>query len=192
MDYGEDWSRSTIEAAIARSPHQWALTTKALKLFEEDIMYQVEAGFAKVVLWGDIKHDLPSQLKVSPVAAMPQQNRRDMIILDLSCAVWLGKEIIKQAINSSTVSVSHPSVFSFLGLTMQRYGPYPPQHPIFFSKYDILDGSWRMVVAAGSKWNYAYVLPQQEGQPLCIVVSSALQMGWKGSPGYFCSASETA
>ena len=68
----------------------------------------------------------------------------------------------------------------------------PPQHPIFFSKYDISDGFWRMVVAAGSEWNFAYVLPQEEGQPIGLVIPSALQMGWKKSPDYFCSASETA
>ena len=47
-------------------------------------------------------------------------------------------------------------------------------------------------MAAGSEWNFAYVLPQEEGKPIKLVVPSALQMGWKESPGYFCSASETA
>ena len=49
-----------------------------------------------------------------------------------------------------------------------------------------------MVIAAGSEWNFAYVLPQEEGKPIRLVVPNALQMGWKESPGYFCSASETA
>ena len=49
-----------------------------------------------------------------------------------------------------------------------------------------------MVVAAGSEWNFAYVLPQEEGLPVKLVVPNALQMGWKESPGFFCSASETA
>ena len=47
----EYWYRTTIETEIARGPHQSALTLKTLKLFEEDITYQVEAGFVKVVLW---------------------------------------------------------------------------------------------------------------------------------------------
>jgi len=196
VDCGENWDRATIDTAISRGPHQSALTPDALKLFEEDIAYQVEAGFAKVVLWDDIKHNPPSQLKVSPVAAVPQKNRRDRIILDLSFGVRLGKEIIQQAVNASTTSTSHPSALSFLGSTMPRILKFmahaPPQHPIFFSKYDVSDGFWRMVVAAGSEWNFAYVLPQEEGKPIKLVVPSALQMGWKESPGYFCSASETA
>ena len=90
-----------------------------------------------------------------PVAAVAQQNWRDRIILDLSFAVRLGKEITKQAINSSTAPTSHPSALSFLGSTMPRILKFmahaPPQHPIFFSKYNISDGFWRIVVAAGSK-----------------------------------------
>ena len=74
VDCGDNWDRATIDTAISRGPHQSALTPDALKLFEEDIAYQVEAGFAKVVLWDDIKHDPPSQLKASPVAAVPQKN----------------------------------------------------------------------------------------------------------------------
>ena len=183
VDCGDNWDRATIDTAISRGPHQSALTPDALKLFEEDIAYQVEAGFAKVVLWDDIKHNPPSQLKVSPVAAVPQKNRRDRIILDLSFGVRLGKEIIQQAVNASTTSTSHPSALSFLGSTMPRILKFmahaPPQHPIFFSKYDVSDGFWRMVVAAGSEWNFAYVLPQEEGNPIKLVVPSALQMGWK-------------
>ena len=146
VDYGEDWSQMTIKVAIVRSPHQLALTPESLKSFEEDTTYQVEAGFAKVVLWDDTRKNLPRQLKISPVAAVPQRNRRDRVILDLSFSVCLGNEIIKQAVNSSTVSTSHPSAFSFLGSTMPRILKFTthahPQHPIFFSKYDILDGFW--------------------------------------------------
>ena len=102
---------------------------------------------------------------------------------------------MEQAVNSSIVSTSYQSTLSFLGSTMPKISKSmahaPPQHPIFFSKYDISDGFWRMVVAAGSEWNFTYVLPHQEGQPIRIVIPSALQMGWKDFPGYFCSASET-
>ena len=48
-----------------------------------------------------------------------------------------------------------------------------------------------MLVAAGSEWNFAYVMPQEEDQPVRPAASNALQMGWKDSPGFLCSASET-
>ena len=64
--------------------------------------------------------------------------------------------------------------------------------PIMFSKLDITDGFWRMTCAEGEEWNFAYVLPSNPGEPIQIVVPSALQMGWAESPPFFCAASETA
>ena len=53
----------------------------------------------------------------------------------------------------------------------------PSQYLIYFSKYNVSDGFWRMVVADGAEWNFVYVLPQDKDQPTRLVVPSALQMG---------------
>lgn len=196
VDCGADWSRETIDAAIERGPHPSARTPESLELFRDDIKYQVNAGFAKIFLWEDIKDNLPSNLKISPTAVVPQENRRGRIILDLSFAVRLGREVIQQAVNASTAETTHPASQTYLGSSMERILKFlahaPSEYPIYFSKYDVSDGFWRMVVAPGEEWNFAYVLPQEEGEPTRIVVPSSIQMGWKNSPGYFCSASETA
>ena len=63
---------------------------------------------------------------------------------------------------------------------------------IFMAKWDINDGFWQMDCAAGEEWNFAYVLPQEEGQPTTLVVPTSLQMGWVKSPPYFCAATETS
>ncbi len=39
--------------------------------------------------------------------------------------------------------------------------------------------------------NFAYVLPQREGEPCKIVVPSAVQMGWVESPALFCAVTES-
>ena len=196
VDCGEDWSREEIEAAVERGPHPSALTPEALELFAEDIEKQVTSGFSRIVLWEDIKDNLPAKLKISPTAVVPQHNRRGRIILDLSFAVRVGKELIRQAVNDSTAQLSHPAALTQLGETMPRILNFlahaPSEYPIYLSKYDVSDGYWRMVVAAGEEYNFAYVLPQPEGEPLKLVIPSSIQMGWKESPGYFCSASETA
>jgi hypothetical protein len=65
--------------------------------------------------------------------------------------------------------------------------------PILFSKLDIKDGYWRMVVPPDDEWNFAYVLPKESpDEPTCLVVPGCLQMGWCDSPAFFCAASETA
>ena len=60
------------------------------------------------------------------------------------------------------------------------------------AKWDIKDGFWRMDCAEGEEWNFAYVLPQEEGKPITLVVPTSLQMGWVESPPYFCAATETS
>jgi hypothetical protein len=61
-----------------------------------------------------------------------------------------------------------------------------------FSKIDLSDGFWRMIVQVGQQWwNFAYVMPNPPGSPVRIVVPSQLQMGWAESPAYFCAATET-
>ncbi len=63
---------------------------------------------------------------------------------------------------------------------------------IFMAKWDIKDGFWCMDCAEGEEYNFAYVLPQEEGKPVTLVVPTSLQMGWVESPPYFCAATETA
>jgi hypothetical protein len=67
-----------------------------------------------------------------------------------------------------------------------------PEDKVFMAKFDIKDGFWRLNCKKGEEWNFAYVLPQEEGEPVKLVVPSSLQMGWVESPPNFCAASETA
>ncbi len=60
------------------------------------------------------------------------------------------------------------------------------------SKLDISNGFWRLIVQDADCFNFAYVLPQQEGKPCRIVVLSAVQMGWVESPSLFCAVTESA
>ncbi len=88
MDCGPNWKWDVIEAAVARGPHPTACTPEAIALFEEDIEYQRQAGFCKIILWEELKRLRPPNLKISPVAAVPQVGRRPQIILDLSFPVY--------------------------------------------------------------------------------------------------------
>jgi hypothetical protein len=67
----------------------------------------------------------------------------------------------------------------------------PPEEHIHFSKIDLADGYWRMIVEEESCWNFAYVFPGPPGAPVQLMNSRALQMGWNESPAYFCAATET-
>lgn len=66
----------------------------------------------------------------------------------------------------------------------------PAKEHIHFSKMDLANGYWRMVVKPKSRWNFAYVMPSILGMTMQLVVPSALQMGWNKSPCYFCATTE--
>ncbi len=88
VDCGPDWTWDIIEAAVARGPHPTACTPEAIALFEEDIEYQRQARFCKVIPWEELKWLRPWNLKISPVAAVPQVGHCPRIILDLSFLVY--------------------------------------------------------------------------------------------------------
>ena len=55
---------------------------------------------------------------------------------------------------------------------------------VFMAKWDVKDGFWRLDCEDGEEWNFAYVLPQPDGEPIKLVVPTSLQMGWVESPAY--------
>ena len=87
VDCGEPWAWEMIEAAVAKGPHQSAMTDESIKLIAENIAYQVKAGYAKVISWDKLQQRRPTNLKVLPLAVVPQQNHQGRMILDLSFAV---------------------------------------------------------------------------------------------------------
>ena len=46
----------------------------------------------------------------------------------------------------------------------------------------IEDEYWRIVVEEGDKWDFCYVHPNHQEEPIETVVPTALQMGWTDSP----------
>jgi hypothetical protein len=83
---------------VARRPHTSALTPATRQLTTEEIVYQVAAGFSEIVAWSDIQTLRPPQLKISPLAVIPQEGRQGRLLLDLSFAVQApcasrGKEV---------------------------------------------------------------------------------------------------
>ena len=76
VDCGPDWAWPVIEAAVERGPHPTARTPDSIRLFKEDIEYQIKAGFCRVFLWDDIVRMRPKNLKISPVAVERFQLRQ--------------------------------------------------------------------------------------------------------------------
>lgn len=121
IDCGPDWTWDAIEAAVARGPHRSALDPENIALVHEDIQYQVDAGFSRMMLWDNVKHHRLRQLKISPMAVVPQKDRRGRIILDLSFPVYKG--LSKRGGNEPPIQTS-------VNETTQRLAPDGPVREI--------------------------------------------------------------
>ena len=127
---------------------------------------------------------------------IPHKSRKYRAILDLSFKLMLNGYALP-SVNEATERCAPEEALDQIGQVLPRIIAAMAEAPledgdIVLMKTDIKDGFWRMVCAEGFEWNFAYVLPSLPGQPVEIVVPSALQMGWALSPPFFCAASETA
>ena len=64
VDCGKNWSREHIEAALLRGPHASATSQEAISCLRDETREKVEAGFARIVKYGDIQDLLPPSLKI--------------------------------------------------------------------------------------------------------------------------------
>ena len=200
VDCGTNWTQQQIEAAIQRGPHISAKLPAARQALISEAHEKVKGGYATIITYASIKHALPPKLKISPVAMIPHKSRLYRCILDLSFNINYNN-VSTINVNSTTTKMAPQKSMATLGTVLGRLINilalnYNPLVPFVFSKADIKDGFWRMVVAAANAWNFCYTLPPADKtcpiDDIEIVVPHSLQMGWTDSPPYFCSSTETA
>ena len=193
---GNDWTLAEMGAAILCGPHESALSPEAIDHFATEVAEKVASGQARIVNWDDIKLNPPRQLKISPIAAIPHKSKAFRSILDLSFRLRLTDGGVVMAVNDTSTKTAPQGSIDQIGHALKRiihaFAEAGEEEKIFMAKWDIKDGFWRLQCREGEEWNFAYVLPREEGLPTQLVVPTSLQMGWIESPPYFCAASETA
>jgi hypothetical protein len=104
-------------------------------------------------------------------------------------------KVLQEAVNDTTVPLAPRRLVREIGKVLPRIFEFmastPEGQDILLSKVDLSDGFWRIIIEESARWNFCYVMPDPPGASICIVVPSALQMGWMESPQYFCTATET-
>jgi len=73
-DCGPKWTKDHIEAAIRWGPHPSARTPAAATALRQEALQKVTDGTAHLVNWTDIQHNIPPNLKVSPLATVPHKS----------------------------------------------------------------------------------------------------------------------
>jgi hypothetical protein len=193
---GKPWMVAEMQAAIDRGPHISALVPEAIEQLNAEVAEKVANGQARIVMWDDIKHNPPIELKISPLAMIPHKSRKFRAILDLSFPVKLTDGSTVPSVNDATTKSAPRGAINQIGHSLHRiihaFAAADHNAKIFMAKWDIKDGFWRLDCEQGQEWNFCYVLPAPPGEPIRLVVPTSLQMGWIESPPYFCTASETA
>ena len=199
----DDWTLEQLDAAVAYGAHPSAESPEAIQALHTEALEKVEAGFTKLVPWRELRRQIVAgrclNTKISPIAAIPHKSRLFRMILDLSSKGQRGTSATT-SVNELTDEAAAPNesmaeLGQVLGRIIYTVAMEPTTAgPILFCKLDIKDGFWRMSVPEADELQFCYVLPQlpdePSGEPM-IVVPTALQMGWKSSPAFFCAATET-
>ena len=76
VDTGKNWTLKEITAAVERGPHVSAMRPDAMKYAQQESAEKVQGGFAKIVLWGDIKNNPPPNTKLSPISMIEHKSQR--------------------------------------------------------------------------------------------------------------------
>ena len=101
VDCSPAWPRERIEKAVEQGPSKSAKNPKAAKACREEALQKVKEGHCILVKWNDIKNNLPKNLKISPIAAIPQKSRKYRMILNLAYRMRIRREKLK-SVNDST------------------------------------------------------------------------------------------
>jgi hypothetical protein len=73
-----------LEAAIKRGAHPSARAPKAAAALLKETQEKVGQGYARLIPWEELKQNLPKNIRISPIAAIPHKSRDFRMILDLS------------------------------------------------------------------------------------------------------------
>ena len=164
VDCGDPWSAKRIQAAIDKAAHPSAQSKAAATACRNEVLERVKDGCAKLIKWDDIKHNPPTNLKVSPLAAIPHKSREFRMILDLSYNIKVNGIKLQSVNETSNKNLAPQHAMFELGNVILRIvwalATVDPNIPFLFTKVDLKDGYWRMCVNANDAWNFAYVLPK--------------------------------
>ncbi len=126
----------------------------------------------------------PKELKISPIVAIPHKSKDFCSRLDLSFRLCLATGGVLASINDTTEKTAPAGATDKIGECLSRvihaFAEADDGAKILMAKWDIKDGFWRLDCATGEEWNFAYVLPQEDGKLITLV-----QMGRVESPPYF-------
>ena len=97
-----NWTKEEIHAAGMRGPHESALAEEAISHFSAEPKEKVASNQARLVFYKNFKGDLPTKMKVSPIAEIPHKSKSFRSILDLSFSLKLTPHARVPSVNKNS------------------------------------------------------------------------------------------
>jgi hypothetical protein len=186
---GNPWTKEEIWEAVKQGPHQSVLTPEAITDFAVEAAEKVRTNQALIVVWEDIKDNPPRELKISPIAVIPHKLKVLHSVLDLSFQLKLKNGGVLASVNDTTEKTAPKGVIDQFGDCLSRiihaFAEADETAKIFMAKWDIKDGFWHLDCAEGEEYNFSYILPQPEEEPIQIVSQSHFKWGGWNHPRTF-------
>ena len=143
----------------------------------------IRKGYWIVLPYHLVRH--LANLRISPMGAVPQRERRPRIIVDYSFS----------SVNQEADRVAPPEAMQFgraLNRVLNRIATADPADgPVYLSKLDLSDGFYRVPLRDSDIPMLGVAFPIAPGEPPLVAFPLVLPMGWTESPPYFCSVTET-
>ena len=176
------WTTQQRDAAVTRGAHKSAHLDRSF-VFEEMSDF-CKQGYWIVLPYSAVRHW--DNLRVSPIGAVPQRDRRPRLIVDYSFS----------DLNAETLQLAPAEAMQF-GQALQRVlksilEADPRYGPVHLAKIDIADGFYRVWVQFKDVPKLGVLLPTSPGEAPLIAFPLTLPMGWVESPPYFTVLTETA
>lgn len=158
VNCGKDWIKGEIIAFLLRGPHRFISYPDIIASLHDETKEQVKKGYARVVKREDIKNKILPKLKISSVAMGLHKSRKFHTILDVSFSLKHKRQAI-QSVNDTTLRQAHVEFMVQMGQYIQciittMVNHYKPTKPFSFSKINIKDGFWCMIVSQADTWNF--------------------------------------
>lgn len=135
------WMVEQMHAAMNRGPYKSTLAMDAIDQLVAEVHEKVKLGQAWIVDWNDIKHNPPTQLKISPISMIPHKSPKYRTILDLSFSIFLEDGSWVPSVNEASVKTAPCGAIDQIGHALSciihLFATTSPNEKVFMSKWDI-------------------------------------------------------
>ena len=117
---GHNWSKEEIHAAVMRGPHESDFSKESIAHFAAEEKAKMASKQLHLVWYDMIKDNLPEQMKVFPITAIPHKSKAFPSILDLAFSLRLIHRGRVSLVNENSEKMAPAGAIDKIGNVLMR------------------------------------------------------------------------